>query len=62
MSSANRSLLAIGAFTDDATRRIEEAAEAVSIEVGFVSRCEEKMREKKIMMNRKRKVMKKKDE
>jgi Tfp pilus assembly protein PilZ len=41
MSSANRSLLAIGAFTDDATRRIEEAAEAVSIEVGFVSRCEE---------------------
>jgi len=37
----DRALLAFGSFADEATKRIQEAAEAVSIGTGFVTRCED---------------------
>src|SRR5271165_7095543 len=40
-AQANRSLLAFGSFADDMVKRIQEAAEAVSIGTGFVSRFED---------------------
>jgi Tfp pilus assembly protein PilZ len=41
VAQANRAILAIGSFSDDTAKRIQEAAAAVSVSAGFVGRCEE---------------------
>src|SRR5580693_3659380 len=41
VAQVNRAILAIGEFSDDTAKRIQEAAAAVSVSAGFVGRCNE---------------------